>query len=113
MTGRDQVSPSARRLLCPLEAAPYSGTSLYHYDVMARSITYQYRASDGSVSGGVAGPTPNGLSFREEIHHSPDGRETTIRSSWIRDGADAYLVRAEARAGAGWRASCGGCEWSA
>jgi copper(I)-binding protein len=84
-------------------AAPYSGYSLYHYDVMARSITYQYRASDGSVSGGVARPTANGLSFPEETHRSPEGRETTIRSSWTRDGADAYLVRAEARAGPGWR----------
>lgn len=84
-------------------AAPYSGYSLYHYDVMGRSITYQYRASDGSVSAGVARPTADGLSFPEETHRSPDGRETTIRSAWIRDGADAYLVRAEARSGAGWR----------
>ncbi|HVQ08423.1 MAG TPA: copper chaperone PCu(A)C [Allosphingosinicella sp.] len=83
--------------------APYSGTSLYHYDVMGRSITYQYRASDGSASGGVARPTPDGLSFPAETHRSADGRETVIRSAWIRDGADAYLVRAEARAGAGWR----------
>lgn len=82
---------------------PYSGTSLYHYDVMGRSITYQYRASDGSVSGGVARPTADGLSFPAETHRAPDGRETTIRSAWTRDGADAYLVRAEARAGTGWR----------
>jgi copper(I)-binding protein len=84
-------------------AAPYSGYSLYHYDVMGRSITYQYRASDGSVSGGVARPTADGLSFPAETHRAVDGRETTIRSAWTRDGADAYLVRAEARAGAGWR----------
>lgn len=84
-------------------ATPYSGHTLYHYDVMGRSITYQYRASDGSVSGGVARPTADGLSFPAETHRSPDGRETTIRSTWTRDGADAYLVRAEARAGAGWR----------
>lgn len=82
---------------------PYSGYSLYHYDVMGRSITFQYRASDGSVSVGVARPTADGLSFPGQIHRSPDGRETTIRSAWTRDGADAYLVRAEARAGAGWR----------
>jgi copper(I)-binding protein len=84
-------------------AAPYSGYSLYHYDVMGRSITYQYRASDGSVSGGVARPTRDGLSFPAETHRTADGRETTIRSMWTRDGPDAYLVRAEARAGAGWR----------
>jgi copper(I)-binding protein len=82
---------------------PYSGYSLYHYDVMGRSITFQYRASDGSVSGGAARPTADGLSFPDQIHRSPDGRETTIRSMWTRDGGDAYLVRAEARAGTGWR----------
>lgn len=82
---------------------PYSGYSLYHYDVMGRSITYQYRASDGSVSGGVARPTRDGLSFPAETHRAADGRQTTIRSAWTRDGADAYLVRAEARDGAGWR----------
>lgn len=82
---------------------PYSGYSLYHYDVMGRSITYQYRASDGSVSGGVARPTADGLSFPAETHRAADGRETTIRSAWTRDGADAYLVRAEARQGRGWR----------
>jgi copper(I)-binding protein len=83
--------------------APYSGHTLYHYDVMGRSIVFQYRASDGSVSGGVARPTPDGLSFPAETHRAADGRETTIRSAWTRDGADAYLVRAEARRGAGWR----------
>jgi copper(I)-binding protein len=82
---------------------PYSGYSLYRYDVMGRSITYQYRASDGSVSGGAARPIAGGLSFPAETHRARDGRETTIRSMWTRDGADAYLVRAEARAGGGWR----------
>ncbi len=82
---------------------PYSGYSLYHYDVMGRSITYQYRASDGSVSGGVARPTAGGLSFPAESHRTPDGRQTTIRSSWTRDGADAYVVLAEARRGGRWR----------
>jgi hypothetical protein len=83
--------------------APYSGYSLYRYDVMGRSIAFQYRASDGSVSNGVARPTADGLSFPGQVHRSPDGRETTIRSMWTRDGADAYLVRAEAQAGTGWR----------
>ena len=82
---------------------PYSGRTLYRYDVMGRSITFRYRASDGSESGGVAVPTANGLSFPAETHRARDGSETMIRSAWTRDGADAYFVVAEARRGTGWR----------
>ena len=84
-------------------AAPYSGDTLYSYDVMGRSIRFEYRASDGSHSVGRAVPIATGLSFPEEIHRSPAGREMTIRSSWIRDGADAYVALSEAREGSGWR----------
>jgi copper(I)-binding protein len=84
-------------------AAPYSGDTLYSYDVMGRSIRFEYRASDGSHSVGRAVPTANGLSFPEEVHRSPEGREMTIRSSWTRDGADAYVALSEAREGSGWR----------
>jgi copper(I)-binding protein len=82
---------------------PYSGHTLYHYDVMGRSIIFHYRASDGSESAGVAVPTASGLSFPAETHRAPNGSETTIRSAWTRDGADAYFAVAEARRGAGWR----------
>lgn len=82
---------------------PYSGHTLYHYDVMGRSIIFHYRASDGSASAGVAVPTAGGLSFPAETHRAPDGATMTIRSAWTRDGPDAYLVRAEARQGRGWR----------
>jgi copper(I)-binding protein len=84
-------------------AAPYSGDTLYSYDVMGRSIRFVYRASDGSRSVGRAVPAENGLSFPEETHRSPDGTQMTIRSSWARAGADAYDVVSEAREGAGWR----------
>ncbi len=82
---------------------PYSGETIYRWDMAARHIRYDYYASDGSHSGGTAGAAPDGLRFPEEIHRSPEGREMTIRSAWIRDGADAYVALSEARDGAGWR----------
>lgn len=82
---------------------PYSGYTLYSHDVMGRSTRFEYRASDGSRSLGGVIPTGTGLSFPGETTRLPDGREMTIRSAWTRDGADAYLVRAEASQGEGWR----------
>lgn len=83
--------------------APYSGETLYHYDVMGRSIHFAYHASDGSRSSGVALPTANGLSFPAETHRAPDGGEMTIRSTWTRDGADAYIALSGVRRNGRWR----------
>lgn len=82
--------------------APYSGETLYRWDSAARRIVYDYYASDGSHSDGVVLGAANGLVFPEEAHLAPDGTETLIRSSWTRDGADAYLVLAETMRGAAW-----------
>jgi hypothetical protein len=83
--------------------APYSGETLYRWDGAASRIRFDYYASDGAHSQGVALPAPGGLSFPTETRTAPDGSEMTIRSSWTRDGADAYLVIAEAWDGEGWR----------
>lgn len=82
---------------------PYSGDTLYTWETMSRQIRFEYNASDGSRSVGRAVPAPNGLSFPEETHSAADGSEMTIRSSWTRDGDNAYVVLSEARQGAGWR----------
>lgn len=82
---------------------PYSGETLYRYDVMGGSISFVYTASDGSRSTGRAVPTENGMIFPEETHRSSDGSEMTIRSAWTRDGQDAYRVVSEAREGDRWR----------
>ena len=74
---------------------PYSGETLYRWDRGLGRIEYDYYASDGSHSSGAAGPAANGLMFPEEAHRAPDGGEMLIRSSWTRDGDDAYVVLAE------------------
>lgn len=83
--------------------APYSGETLYRWNAEAGGIEYDYYASDGSHSRGAARPALNGLTFPGEAHRAPDGGETQIRSSWTRDGSDAYVVLAEALQGGVWR----------
>ena len=73
---------------------PYSGETLYRWDAAARQIRFDYYASDGSHSAGTAIPAENGLAF-PETHRAADGTETAIRTSWTRDGADAYVVLSE------------------
>ncbi|MGZ8282446.1 MAG: hypothetical protein ACXWUN_05780 [Allosphingosinicella sp.] len=80
---------------------PYSGETLYRWDAALGGIEYDYYASDGSHSGGAVRPAANGLLFPEESHRAPDGTQTSIRSSWTRDG-DAYVVLAEALRGQAW-----------
>ena len=83
--------------------APYSGETLYRWDSEARRIVYDYYASDGSHSAGIALSAANGLLFPEEAHRARDGSETLIRSAWTRDGADAYVVVAESMRGDSWQ----------
>lgn len=83
--------------------APYSGVTLYHRDYMTSHIGFTYRASDGSVTNGSVVPVEGGLSF-PEVHRAADGTESEIRTTWLRDGPDAYRVRSEIRQRRGaWR----------
>lgn len=82
---------------------PYSGETLYRWDSALERIEYDYYASDGSHSAGGVVPAANGLGFPAEGHRGADGTETFIRSSWTRDGPDAYVVLAERLEGEIWR----------
>jgi hypothetical protein len=82
---------------------PYAGETLYRWDSGLRGIEFDYYASDGSHSSGAARPAANGLVFPEQAHRAPDGSEMLIRSSWTRDGDDAYVVLAERMQGETWR----------
>lgn len=81
---------------------PYSGETLYRWDGAARQIRFEYYASNGSHSAGQAIAEANGLRFPDELV-TAEGQPMTIRSSWTRDGADAYHAVSEARQGDGWR----------
>jgi len=81
---------------------PYSGETLFRWDSGLRRIEYDYYASDGAHSSGGALPAVNGLVFPEEARRAPDGSEMEIRSSWTRDGDDAYVLLAERLQGETW-----------
>lgn len=76
--------------------APYSGETIYRWDVQARRIRYDYYAVDGGYSGGFADPTPTGLSFPEDVYVGPNGQTMTLRTVQTRDG-DAHSRTASAR----------------
>jgi hypothetical protein len=75
-------------------STPYSGETLYRWDGQARTLRFDYYASDGAHTAGVALPVAGGLSF-PEARRAADGREMRIETRWTYDGAGAYLVRSE------------------
>ncbi len=83
--------------------ASYSGVTLYRRGYMTSNVSFTYRASDGSVTNGSVVPIEGGLSF-PEVHRAADGTESQIRTTWLRDGPDAYNVRSEMQQrGGDWR----------
>lgn len=83
-------------------ATPYSGDTLFRRDLMSRQVRFTYHASDGSVTQGQAIPIEGGISFPEE-HRAADGTVTPVRTTWMRDGEDAYVVTSEAQRDGAWR----------
>jgi copper(I)-binding protein len=81
---------------------PYSGDTLFRRDAMSRQVRFTYHASDGSVTQGQAIPIEGGLNFPEE-HRAADGTVTPIRTTWMRDGDNAYFVTSEAQREGAWR----------
>jgi hypothetical protein len=82
---------------------PYFGETIYRWDAAAGRIRFDYYASDGSHGAGTAGVTPTGLAFTEDHQDSGSGTAMQIRSSWTREGDDAYVTLTETREGEGWR----------
>lgn len=82
---------------------PYSGETLYRLQVMEQRVAYSYRASDGSHSTGTVLSAPGGVAFPAESHRGENGAEMTIRSSWTRDGDNAYVALSEMRRNGRWR----------
>jgi len=82
---------------------PYSGETLYRWDGESGQIVFDYYASDGAHSGGIARPSANGIVFPEQTHRSQTAASPMlIRSSWAWDGPDTYVVLAERMQGEVW-----------
>lgn len=82
---------------------PYAGETIYRWDPEARRIRYDYYASDGGYSGGVAEPTTTGLSFPDEAYVGADGQRLTLRAAMTRESPTAFSGRSEMRQGESWR----------
>jgi hypothetical protein len=70
--------------------APYAGETLYSWNGAAKQVEYTYWNSLGGVSRGTMAARPDGLDFGNESYTGPDGRKTSIATTWRKVGADAY-----------------------
>ena len=82
---------------------PYRGETLYRWDPAARTIRWDYYASDGMLMSGSAAGTDGGISFEISAVSPAGAASIAERIAWRRDGADAYVVTTEVRENGAWR----------
>jgi hypothetical protein len=81
----------------------YAGESVYAWDPESSRIRYEYWSTDGGHSSGSVIDETGRLVFSDERHVGADGTVMVIRSTWQRDGDDAYFVVTEQRDGDAWQ----------
>ena len=82
--------------------APYGGETIYYWDAESKLVHYLYFNVLGGVSKGTVTPADGVLYFPEEKYS--DGKtEQTYRSTWRRDGDDAYIAVSEVKVPGGWK----------
>ena len=82
--------------------APYGGESIYYFDESSKTVRYLYINVLGGHSGGSVSTQGDTLVFPEEKYSDGSG-EQVYRSSWRRDGDDAYLVVTEQKVQDRWK----------
>ena len=82
--------------------APYGGETIYYFDAPSKTVHYLYINVLGGHSRGTVNVKDGVLLFPEE-KYSDGKQEQTYRSSWRRDGDDAYLVLTEIKTEQGWK----------
>jgi hypothetical protein len=83
-------------------AAPYGGETIYYFDAPSKTVHYLYINMLGGASRGTVAVKDGGLMFPED-KYSDGKQEQTYRSSWRRDGGDAYFVLTEIKVPDGWK----------
>ncbi|WP_418317214.1 hypothetical protein [Piscinibacter sakaiensis] len=82
--------------------APYGGETIYYFDAPSKTMHYLYINVLGGNSRGTVTANGDVLQFPEEQYR--DGtQQLTYRSSWRRDGNDAYVVLTESKTPDGWK----------
>jgi hypothetical protein len=80
---------------------PYSGESVYSWDVQEKRVAFLYWNSDGFTSTGYAQETPEGILFPTKY---PTGKSVLeLRSLWTRTGTDSYRVKVTQLTDGQWR----------
>jgi hypothetical protein len=82
--------------------APYGGETIYFWDAPTKSVNSLYINMLGGNSRGTVSVADGVLVFPEE-KYSDGKQEQTFRSSWRREGEDAYIVIAESKSPDGWK----------
>ncbi len=83
-------------------SAPYGGETIYYFDAPSKTVQYLYINMLGGASRGSVTAREGALVFPEE-KYSDGKQEQTYRSSWRREGDDAYFVLTEIKAPEGWK----------
>ncbi len=81
--------------------APFLNHILYSHDVMGRTTSFRDSGPAGARRAGRVVADEAGLLFEDYPANAAGGIST--RTSWRRDGPDAWLVRSERRFQRGWR----------
>jgi hypothetical protein len=83
-------------------AALYGGETIYYFDAPSKTVHYLYINVLGGNSRGTVTARDGTLVFPEESY-SDGKQQQTFRSTWRRDGDDAYLVLTESKTSGGWK----------
>ena len=81
---------------------PYGGETIYYFDAPSKTVRYLYINMPGGNSRGTVSVKDGALVFPEETY-SDGKQEQVFRSSWRREGDDAYFVITEVKAPDGWK----------
>ena len=82
--------------------SPYGGETIYYFDSGSKLVRYLYINALGGNSQGTVTVKDGSLIFPEETY-TEGKQQQTYRSSWRRDGDDAYLVLTEMKSADGWK----------
>ena len=82
--------------------APYGGETIYYFDAASKQVRYLYINALGGNSQGTVSVQDGTLVFPEESY-SDGKQQQTYRSSWRRDGENAYRVLTEQKTTDGWK----------
>lgn len=73
----------------------YAGETTYHADDATGEIVWAYAANNGGRSNGAIARTERGYVIAPFTHFGANGERHRLRSTWVLEGADAFVVETE------------------